>query len=112
MTTRGQVVRRFLTVPGTPNGLAWGIRGLAVGYVTASPAVVIGASGRVLARLPGGWIPGCWNPPGTRLLVTSRDRQQIGIWAPASPSRVRKLGPLPGGALQECSWTATPARGT
>jgi hypothetical protein len=108
----GRIVRRFLTVPGFPNGLAWGRYGLAVGYQTARPSVVIGASGRVLAKLPGGWIPGCWNPAGTRLLVTSEDRERIGIWTLAGPGQVRELGRLPGGAMQGCSWTARPAPGT
>ena len=112
VNTRGQVVRHFLTVPGFPDGSAWGKYGLAVGYVTARPSVVIGMSGRVLATLPADWIPGCWNPAGIRLLVVSRDRQHIGIWDPASPGQVRKLGQLPGGALQGCSWTARPAPGT
>ena len=53
-----------------------------------------------------------WNPAGTRLLVTSRDRRRIGICDLASPRQVRDLGRLPGGALAECSWTARPARGT
>lgn len=110
--THGRIVQRFLTVPGFPDGSAWGRYGLAVGYQTEHPSVVIGMSGRVLARLPSGWIPGCWNPAGMRLLVTSRDRGRIGIWDSARPGRVRDLGRLPGGALQECSWIAHPALGT
>lgn len=109
---RGQVVQRLPTIRGPSEGLAWGRYGLAVGYQTGRPSVVVGMSGRVLAKLPGGWIPGCWDPAGTRLLVTSRDRQRIGIWDPARPGQVRKLGLLPSGALQECSWTARPAPGT
>ena len=111
VNTRGRIVRQLLTVPAFPNGLAWGRYGLAVGYQTARPSVVVGMSGRVVARLPGGWIPGCWNPGGTRLLVTSRTRQRIGIWNSARPGQVEGLGRLSGGALQECSWTARPARG-
>jgi hypothetical protein len=108
----GRIVRRFLTVPGFPSGVAWGRYGLAVGYQTARPSIVVGMSGRALARLPGGWIPQCWNPAGTKLLVTTRDLERIGIWEPASPGEVQDLGRLPGGALQECSWTARPAPGT
>lgn len=112
VNTRGHIVRRFPTIPGPPDGLAWGRYGLAVGYQITHPSVVIGMSGRVLATLPTGWIPGCWNPPGTRLLVTSRNRQRIGIWEPASPGQIQHLGRLPGGALRGCSWTARPATGT
>jgi len=71
VNTRGQVVRHFLTIRGPSDGLAWGRYGLAVGYQIAHPSMVIDMSGRVLARLPGAWIPGCWNPAGTRLLVTA-----------------------------------------
>ncbi len=112
LDSRGRVVRRFVTVPGFPRGWAWGRYGLAVGYQTGRHSVVLGATGRVLARLPGKWIPGCWNPAGTMLLVATPDRERIGIWTPGSPGHVRELGRLPGGALQECSWTARPAPGT
>jgi hypothetical protein len=112
VNARGQVVERFVTVPGFPRGWAWGRYGLAVGYRTGRHSVVLGESGRVRAKLPGKWIPGCWNPAGTMLLVATPNRERIGIWTPASPGHVRDLGRLPGGALQECSWTARPARGT
>jgi hypothetical protein len=109
---RGQVVQHFVTVPGFPRGWAWGRYGLAVGYQTGRHSVVLGETGRVRAKLPGKWIPGCWNPAGTMLLVSTPNRERIGIWTPASPGHVRDLGRLPGGALQECSWTTRPAPGT
>lgn len=112
VNARGRVVSQFATVPGFPHGWAWGRYGLAVGYQTAAPTVVIGESGRVRAKLPAKWIPGCWNPAGTMLLVSTPNRERIGIWTPANPGHIRDLGRLPGGALQECSWTARPAPGT
>jgi hypothetical protein len=112
VNARGQIVSQFVTVPGFPHGWAWGRYGLAVGYQSAAPTVVIGMSGRVRAKLPDNWIPACWDPSGTMLLVTSPDRERIGIWSPASPGHVRDLGRLPASALQECSWTARPAPGT
>jgi hypothetical protein len=112
VNARGQVVQRFVTVPGFPRGWAWGRYGLAVGYQTGRHSVILGETGRVRAKLPGKWIPGCWNPAGTMLLVATPNRERIGIWTPVSPGHVRDLGRLPGGAMQECSWTARPAPGT
>lgn len=109
---QGRIIRTFLTIPGPSDGLAWGRYGLAVGYQIGNPSVVVSTSGQVLAKLPNGWIPGCWNPVSTRLLVTNRNRDRIGIWDPASPAQVRDLGRLPGGALRECAWTTRPAPGT
>jgi hypothetical protein len=111
VSTSGQV-RALVTLPGNV-GTAWGRYGLAVSYgAPGNPAEVLGPTGHVLARMPAGWSPGCWNPSGSKLLVISRSQRRVGIWRPAEPGRVQDLGALPGQAIYQCSWTGRPAAGT
>jgi hypothetical protein len=109
--TRGRVVRRLVTLPGAPDIYAWGPPGLAIGnFQSPGPNEILSLSGRVLDRLPAGWVAGCWNPAGTTLLVMRRSQRQIGLWRPSRPSRVENLGALPA-RMQECSWISRPAAG-
>jgi hypothetical protein len=111
-SAQGQTVRQLGTVPGVPSIYAWGRYGLAVGYLQpAGASEILSPSGRVLTRLPGGWVPACWNPSGSALLVMTPSQQRIGLWRPARPGTVQDLGALPGRALQECSWATRPAVG-
>jgi hypothetical protein len=111
VNTRGRVVHRLGVVPGAPNTYAWGRYGVAIGSFGAGPNEVLSLSGRIKARLPAGWVPGCWSPAGTELLVISSNKRRIGLWRPADPGRVRSLGSMRGQAVQECSWTSRPAAG-
>jgi hypothetical protein len=111
VNTHGRVVHRLGVLLGAPNVYAWGRYGLAIGYFGPGPDEVLSLAGRVKARLPAGWVPGCWNPAGTALLVISRDQRRIGLWRPADPARVQDLGSMRGPAVQECSWTSRPAAG-
>jgi hypothetical protein len=111
-SAQGQTVRQLASVPGVPNIYAWGRYGLAVGYLQhTGSSEILSPSGRVLTRLPGAWVPACWNPSGSALLVMSPSQQRIGLWRPARPGTVQDLGTLPAGALQECSWATRPAAG-
>jgi hypothetical protein len=109
----GQFVRKLITLRHTPDNLVWGQHGLAIGngIFRSGPNEVLSLSGRVKHRLPGGWMPMCWNPPGTELLVF-RQPNEVGLWQLAAPGRVRDLGPLPLGGLLECQWLTRPAAGT
>jgi len=110
---QGQILRQMATLRGTgPDEYAWGIHGLAIGYFSARPSELLSPSGRVIRMLPAAWVPGCWNPAGTELLMVTRNQRRVGIWRPADPGQVQDLGALPGQAFQECSWTARPAAGT
>ena len=110
---QGQILRQMATLRGTgPDEYAWGIHGLAIGYFSARPSELLSPSGRVIRMLPAAWVPGCWNPAGTELLMVTRNQRRVGIWRPADPGQVQDLGTLPGQAFQECSWTARPAAGT
>lgn len=109
----GRIVRRIVTLEGAgPDTYAWGPRGLAIGYFSSRRSKILSPSGQVTRVLPAGWVPACWNPAGSELLMVTHDQRRIGIWLPARPGRVRDLGALPGQAFQECSWTARPAVGT
>ena len=113
VSPRGQIMRPLATLPGAgPDLYAWGSYGLAIGYLSSRPSEILSMSGRVKAILPEGWVPACWNPQGSKLLVITRNQRRIGIWLPANPGRVQNLGALPGQAIQECSWTSRPAAGT
>jgi hypothetical protein len=111
--TRGQIERRWMILPGAgPDEYAWGPQGLAIGYFSSRPSEILSPSGLDKTPLPAGWVPGCWNPQGSKLLVITSDQRRVGIWLPAHPGRVHDLGALRGQAFQECSWTVRPAAGT
>lgn len=58
--------------------------------------------------IPSDWSIGCWNPPGTALLVTKGT--SVGLWRPARPRQVTVVGastvPISG-----CAWLSRPIRG-
>lgn len=111
VSIHGHLVRRLVTLPGAPDIYAWGRAGLAIGnFQAAGPNEILSPSGRVLDRLPTGWVPACWNPAGTTLLVMRRNQRQTGLWQPSRPGRIENLGPLPA-RMQECHWTSRPATG-
>lgn len=110
---RGRVVRQLVTLQGAgPDLYAWGQQGLAIGYFSSRHSEILSPTGQVTTVLPAGWVPACWNPAGSELLMITRDQRRIGIWLQAHPGRVQDLGALRGQAFQECSWTARPAAGT
>lgn len=62
-------------------------------------------------RLPHGWHPAGWNPAGTELLVWGTGNKALGIWNPAEPGRVLRIGPLPRKVFfAKMVWLAKPAR--
>lgn len=56
-------------------------------------------------EVPRGWQIGCWNPPGTALLVVRGRR--VGLWRPARPDEVRSIGTSSVPVLA-CSWLREP----
>jgi hypothetical protein len=91
-----------------PDSLVWSANAPDL-VVTAWPlkAEAISSGGRRML-LPAGWFPMAWNPAGTRLLVAST--KSLGLWAPASPARVRTIGALsPGVEVGTASWLDRPA---
>jgi hypothetical protein len=62
-------------------------------------------------RLPEGWHPAGWNPAGTKLLVWGTRNKALGIWNPAEPGRVLRIGPLPRKVFfAKIVWLPKPAR--
>jgi hypothetical protein len=62
-------------------------------------------------RLPQGWHPARWNPAGTKLLVWGTGDIALGIWNPAEPGRVLRIGPLPRKVFfAKIVWLVKPAR--
>jgi hypothetical protein len=112
LTTAGRVVGE-LRLQGGPL-VQWGPQGLALSndvYARPSPNEVISPSGKVLYRIPGNWMPRCWNPAGNELLVI-RQSGAVGLWKMSDPGRVHDLGNLPFGQLSQCSWLSRRAAGT
>jgi hypothetical protein len=99
--------------------LAWNARapGLAIGSNPGLALTGTGAHAEMLATsgkqtmIPPGWLPMCWSPDGTTLLVAHGSA--IGLWHPRAPSRISPLGSTGHyGPLNGCSWLAVPAAGT
>ena len=62
-------------------------------------------------RLPRGWHPAGWNPAGTKLLVWATRNKAIGIWDPAEPGHILRIGSLPGKVFfAKIVWLAKPAK--
>lgn len=74
------------------------------------PAELIRPDGTT-KRLPEGWHPAGWNPAGTKLLVWGTRNKALGIWDPAEPGRVLRIGSLPRKVFfAKIVWLAKPAR--
>jgi hypothetical protein len=109
----GRVLRTLPTLVGDPDYLLWAQTGLAVGWTSSpGPDEVISLSGKVLYRIPGPWVPICWNPAGTELLVgRGVGQHELALWRMSQPGRVQTLGGLPLGGLSACEWISRPATG-
>jgi hypothetical protein len=79
--------------------------------ITASHLGELIRSDGTRQRLPRGWHPGGWNPAGTKLLVWATGDKAIGIWDPAAPGHIFRLGALPRNVFfAKIVWLAKPAK--
>jgi hypothetical protein len=110
----GRVQRTLPILAGDPDNILWGRAGVAIGWTTSSgPNEVISLSGKLAYPIPSGWVPMCWNPAGTELLVGRGSGQhELGLWRLSAPGGVQALGGLRLGGLLQCDWIARPAAGT
>ncbi|HEV2376483.1 MAG TPA: hypothetical protein VGS19_30460 [Streptosporangiaceae bacterium] len=99
--------------------LAWNTRapGLAIGYHPGLDITGTGVASELITLsghqtlMPYGWLPMCWSPDGTSLLVARG--LTIGLWHLNDPAQVRVLGSTGrAGPLSGCAWLTKPAVGT
>ena len=102
-----QVVRTGLPNVGNAQ---WGKKAPGIA-VTAGHLGELVRPGGTTKRLPQGWHPAGWNPAGTKLLVWGTGDKALGIWNPAEPGHVLRIGPLPRKVFfAKIVWLAKPAR--
>lgn len=97
---------------GLPNlgNAHWGKKAPGIAVSAGSLGEFVRSDGTT-ERLPQGWHPAGWNPAGTKLLVWGTGAKALGIWNPAEPDRVLRIGQLPRKVFfAAIAWLAKPAR--
>jgi hypothetical protein len=119
LDSRGRVRTRLHADLASFCFLAWNTSapGLAIGSNPGLALTGTGARAEMLTTsgkqtmIPPGWLPMCWNPDGTTLLVAHGST--IGLWRPNAPAHISPLGTTGRfGPLNGCSWLPRPAAGT
>jgi hypothetical protein len=90
---KGQVREIRTGLPNLGNAL-WGKKAPGIAVTAGSLGVFVRRDGTT-ERLPQGWHPAAWSPAGTELLVWGTGDKALGIWKPAEPDRVLRIGSLP-----------------